>query len=345
MLSHFIASTLILQTAAAAPAAPAAPVAVAAAPAPAAVAAAPAAPARSWPAHQVVKMPSLSPTMARGNIVEWKKKIGEKISPGEVYCTVETDKATVDFESQEDGYLAKILVPSGTSDVTIGTVLAVLADDAADVPNLKDFDGSVKAAAPVAAAAAAAPTAAAAAPSTSSAGAASSGARVFASPLARAFAASSGVNLSGVAGTGPNSRIVKSDVQAHLLAAAAAPKQQAAPVAAAAAAAAPVAAAPKTAAPAAAPAVAEGGYKDIPHTNMRKVIASRLLESKNTIPHYYITVECEVDELMKCARCLICANLDFCIATVSHFIRYSRALLIHPSIVPLPIRSPGFARS
>ena len=94
------------------------------------------------PPHQVVKMPSLSPTMARGNIVEWKKKIGEKISPGEVYCTVETDKATVDFESQEDGYLAKILVPNGTADVTIGTVLAVLADDAADVPKLKDFTGA-----------------------------------------------------------------------------------------------------------------------------------------------------------------------------------------------------------
>jgi pyruvate dehydrogenase E2 component (dihydrolipoamide acetyltransferase) len=94
----------------------------------------------SLPAHQVLKMPSLSPTMTRGNIVEWKKKVGDKVSPGEVYCTVETDKATVDFESQEDGYLAKILIPGGTADVNVGTLVAVLADEAGDVAKFADFN-------------------------------------------------------------------------------------------------------------------------------------------------------------------------------------------------------------
>ena len=241
-------------------------------------------------------MPSLSPTMTRGNIVEWKKKVGDKVAPGEVYCTVETDKATVDFESQEDGFLAKILVPSGTADVTVGTLVAVIADSKEDVAAFGNFTG---AAAPAMAASAgvAASTggSVAASSSPSSSAAPSAGGRVFASPLAKTAAAAAGVNLASIVGTGPRSRIVKADVEDFVKAAAAAPKVAAVPVAAAAA-----APTPASAAAAAAPAAtSEGGYKDIPHTGMRKVIADRLLQSKTTIPHYYLTVECEVDELMK----------------------------------------------
>ncbi|KAG2427377.1 hypothetical protein HYH02_014597 [Chlamydomonas schloesseri] len=280
----------------------AAPAAEAPAPAaPKAAAAAPAKPAANLPPHQVLNMPSLSPTMSRGNIVEWKKKVGDSVAPGDVYCEVETDKATISWESQEEGFIARILLADGSKDIEVGTPALVLVEDKELVPVFADFTpGAPQAAAPAAAgpkAAPAAPVSAPAAPKAAHAAASrpaapassSAGGRLRSSPYARKLAAELGVQLQAVAGTGPGGRVVAADVQS-------APRGAAAAAAAA--------AAPKTAVPAAAGAAAAaaadagGDYTDIPHSQIRRVVARRLLESKQTVPHYYLTMDCNVEELL-----------------------------------------------
>ena len=192
------------------------------------------------------------------------------------------------FESVEEGYIAKILMPDGSADVPVGTPVAVLAENEADVKAFESFAaGGAAAEAPKAAAAApAAAKAESAAAPAAAASSASSGGRVIASPAARRVAGEQGVSLEGIQGTGPNSRILAADV-----------KEQGSVAKASA----PAASAPKAAA-AAAPSVAAssaGDYTDIPHSNVRRVIASRLSQSKQTIPHYYLSVDVQMDAVNK----------------------------------------------
>ncbi|APR54068.1 pyruvate dehydrogenase complex dihydrolipoamide acetyltransferase [Sphingomonas koreensis] len=237
-----------------------------------------------------IKMPALSPTMEEGTLAKWLVKEGDTVKAGDLMAEIETDKATMEFEAVDEGVIAKILIAEGTDGVKVGTVIAVLAGEGEDV--------SAAAAAPKAEApkAAEAPkeeakAAPAAAPAPVAAPAAASGDRVKASPLARRIAAEKGVELGSVSGSGPNGRIVKADVEGA--------KPGAAPAAAAPAA---PAAAPAAAAPAAPASV---WYDEsIPHeeeklSNIRKTIARRLTEAKQTIPHIYLTVDVQLDALLK----------------------------------------------
>ncbi len=240
-----------------------------------------------------ILMPALSPTMEKGNLAKWLKKEGDAIKSGDIIAEIETDKATMEVEAVDEGILAKIVVPEGTADVAVNEVIGVIAAEgedanAASAPAKAETPKAVeapKAEAPKAAPVAAAPAAPAAAPATSS------GQRPFASPLARRLAREAGLDLSKVQGSGPHGRIVEKDVEAAKTGGGA----KAAP-----------AAAPATAAPAAAPKhdqvrklFAPGSFEEIPHDGMRKTIARRLTESKQTIPHFYVTVDCELDALLK----------------------------------------------
>ena len=251
-----------------------------------------------------ILMPALSPTMEKGNLAKWLKKEGDTIKSGDIIAEIETDKATMEVEAVDEGILAKILVPDGTADVAVNEIIGVIAAEGEDV-NAASAPAKAEApkaeapkASPVAAAPASAPSPAAPA---ASAPASSGGERPFASPLARRLAKESGLDLSKVQGTGPHGRIVEKDIEA----AKAGGGAKAAPATAAASG---TAAAPK---PAAAPLAsglsddavrklfAPDSYEEIPHDGMRKTIARRLTESKQTIPHFYLTVDCELDALLK----------------------------------------------
>eukprot|EP00195_Chlamydomonas_chlamydogama_P014381 CAMPEP_0202890986 /NCGR_PEP_ID=MMETSP1392-20130828/1202_1 /ASSEMBLY_ACC=CAM_ASM_000868 /TAXON_ID=225041 /ORGANISM="Chlamydomonas chlamydogama, Strain SAG 11-48b" /LENGTH=545 /DNA_ID=CAMNT_0049574645 /DNA_START=324 /DNA_END=1961 /DNA_ORIENTATION=+ len=271
------------------PAAPKPPPPAAAAPA------APAAPKGNFPPHQVLNMPALSPTMSQGNIIEWKKKIGDTVAPGDLYCEVETDKATIGWEAQEEGFIAQLLKPAGTKDIAVGVPVVVLVEEKEAVAafasfTAEDAGGAPKAAAPAAAPAtpaaapAAAPKPAPAAPRAAAAPVAP-GERIKASPYAKKLASQAGVSLAGVAGSGPGGRIIAEDVNQAVASGKAGPAGAAAAVAA------------HSAGAVIAPAGAS--YVDIPHTQIRRITAQRLLESKRTIPHYYLTVECQVDAMLK----------------------------------------------
>ena len=269
----------------------------------------------SYPPHTVLNMPALSPTMEQGRIASWGKKPGDAVKPGDLLAEIETDKATVSFDSTEEGYIAKILVPAGT-EIPVGTPVAILVEDPDSIAAFENYSAG-GAAAPSAAAPSAAPAAAAPAAPAAPAAAAPSGpscsnrgvmplpgfdddekptqaaepqsnGRIIASPAAKAAAAERGIDLSQIQGTGPNRRIVKADVLEFT---------PAAKPAAAAASTTPAAAAAAAATSGAA--IPAGDYVDIPLSQMRKVIAQRLSQSKERIPHYYITVECQMDALLK----------------------------------------------
>jgi len=246
-----------------------------------------------------LKMPALSPTMEEGTLAKWLVKEGDEVKSGDILAEIETDKATMEFEAVDEGTIAQIVVPEGTDGVKVGAVIAIMAGEgedasaAASAPKKEEPKAEATSpapAAPKAEAPAPAPTPAAApapapAPAPASAPAPSSdGGRVKASPLARRLAEAQGVDLAALQGSGPGGRIVKADVEG---AAGKAPSQAAAPAAAAPA--------------AAAPALVE---TDIPHeeiklSNMRKTIARRLTEAKQTIPHIYLTVDIQLDALLK----------------------------------------------
>jgi pyruvate dehydrogenase E2 component (dihydrolipoamide acetyltransferase) len=237
-----------------------------------------------------ILMPALSPTMTEGNVSKWLKQEGDEVKAGDVIAEIETDKATMEVEAVDEGKLGKIVVPAGTEGVKVNDVIAVLLEEgesAADIattpqsapePAKKAADAKQKQ--PQAAAPKPAPAAtAAAAPK-----AAPSGNRVFASPLARRIAQEKGIDLAAITGSGPNGRIVRADVEK-----------------APAGAKAPPAAPQKGAALPAAPSF--GGFGEpefelIPHTTMRKTIARRLQESKQFVPHFYLTADCEIDKLL-----------------------------------------------
>jgi pyruvate dehydrogenase E2 component (dihydrolipoamide acetyltransferase) len=227
-----------------------------------------------------LKMPALSPTMEEGTLAKWLVKVGDSVSSGDLLAEIETDKATMEFEAIDEGVIKEILVAEGTDGVKVGTVIAVIAgedDDAAPAPK--------------AATAAPAPKAEAAAPPTPAVPVAApapvkaTGDRIIASPLAKRIAADKGIDLAGLSGTGPNGRIVKADLEGAKAGAAPTPTAAAAP-----------------SAPTPAPIAAI--ETDIPHevvklSNMRKTIARRLTESKQQVPHIYLTVDVRLDALLK----------------------------------------------
>jgi len=252
-----------------------------------------------------ILMPALSPTMEKGNLAKWLKKEGDKVKSGDVIAEIETDKATMEVEAVDEGTLAKILVPEGTQDVPVNDVIAVLAGDGEDVKAAgaaaasappkpaaaaeapaaaKPAPAPTPAPSPVPAAKAAAPAAAAPAPQTNGHG------RIFSSPLARRLAKEAGIELARINGSGPHGRVIARDVEQ-----AKSGKGLKAP-----------------AAPAGAPAIApgmsdkqiralyeDGSYEVIPHDGMRRTIAQRLTASVQTIPHFYLTMDCNIDLLVK----------------------------------------------
>jgi pyruvate dehydrogenase E2 component (dihydrolipoyllysine-residue acetyltransferase) len=266
-----------------------------------------------------ILMPALSPTMEKGNLAKWLKKEGDKVKPGDVIAEIETDKATMEYEAVDEGTLAKIVVPEGTPDVPVQTLIAVLAEEGEDVKAAAAVAGKgaapkpapPKAAspAPSAPAGAAAPVRAApaaqAAPQAREAPRAAAPPqvlspqrggreevarpnRVFSSPLARRLAREAGIDLARIQGSGPHGRVIARDVEA-----AKSGRGIMAP-----------------AAPMAAPAAQgladekilalfePGSYEVVSHDSIRKVIARRLLEAKLTIPHFYLTLDCNIDKLL-----------------------------------------------
>jgi pyruvate dehydrogenase E2 component (dihydrolipoamide acetyltransferase) len=245
-----------------------------------------------------ILMPALSPTMEEGKLAKWLVKEGDTVKSGDILAEIETDKATMEFEAVDEGRIGKILVPEGSEGVKVNAPIAVLLDEGekadavpaakaekteakADIPAaMKDIGAAVKAEAGKAEAPKAAPAPAA------------DGKRIFASPLAKRIAAQKGLDLSGIAGSGPRGRIVKSDVE-NAKPGAAKPAAGAAPAAASGAGIPGVAPLPdaRLLYPA-------GSYEETPHDSMRKAIAKRLTSAKTLIPHYYLTIDCNLDALM-----------------------------------------------
>lgn len=236
-----------------------------------------------------IKMPALSPTMEEGTLARWLVKVGDKVSSGDIMAEIETDKATMEFEAVDEGTIVSIAVEEGSEGVKVGTIIATLAgedEDPAEAAAAEPAPAPTKPAETATATAApAAPAAPAPAPSAPKSPPAS-GDRIIASPLAKRIAAQKNIDLASIAGSGPNGRIVKTDVEGG--------QANAASVAAPAEAA-------STSAPAAPATMPDFG---IPHEdeklgNVRKVIARRLTEAKQTIPHIYLTVDVHLDALLK----------------------------------------------
>jgi pyruvate dehydrogenase E2 component (dihydrolipoamide acetyltransferase) len=236
-----------------------------------------------------ILMPALSPTMSEGKLSRWLKKEGEEVKSGDVLAEIETDKATMEVEAVDEGFLAKIVVPDGTDAVAVNAVIGVLTEtkgESVDAPAASAPPAAPKAPpqetpTPVAATAAKPEPAPAPEPH---------GERVFASPLARRMAKQAGIDLASIKGTGPNGRIVKADLDKAPAGKAEAPKAASEPAA--------PPAAPK---PAAAPAPSNitAPHTKVPNSSMRKIIAKRLAESKQTVPHFYLTTHIEIDALLK----------------------------------------------
>src|ERR1700676_3699885 len=258
-----------------------------------------------------ILMPALSPTMEKGNLAKWLKKEGDKVKAGGVIAEIETDKATMEVEAVDEGTIARILVPEGTQDVPVNDVIAVLAGDGEDVkaagagaakpaassapPKATEAPAAAKPApapAPATPAAKAAPSAATPAPQATAPAPQTNGqGRIFSSPLARRLAKEAGIELARINGTGPHGRVIARDVEE-----AKSGKGLKAPAAA----------------PAGAPAIApgmsdkriralyeDGSYEVIPHDGMRRTIAQRLTASVQTIPHFYLTMDCNIGLLVE----------------------------------------------
>lgn len=238
-------------------------------------------------------MPALSPTMTQGNVGAWQKAVGDKISPGDALVEIETDKATMDFEFQEEGYLAKIILETGTKDVLVGKPIAVYVDEESDVSAFAEFTAEDAADADQSAAEAAVPqdvetksaptpapepTPAPAKPAADSTEKKSSkpidAGRIFASPAAKTIALQKGINLNEIKGTGPDGRIIKRDVENYKPSSA-------------------------TSQQSGASAGAISSYEDTPISSMRKTIATRLKESKATKPDYIVSSTVSVSKLLK----------------------------------------------
>ena len=255
------------------------------------------------PDHETLKMPALSPTMTEGTIVKWLKKEGDKVKPGEIMFEVETDKATVGYEVQDEVFLAKILEEEGKNKIQLGHPVAILVSKLDRVAAFKDYSPSSEPSTPVSASEPKITEEKPVLPSNpivveakkteekpTSAQPANN--RVFISPIAKNLAKEKEIDYKTLAGSGPNGRIVKADILAFeskkqdlkkqdL-------KQQESKK--------PVEALPIT--------EDRAGYKDVPHSSIRKVTAARLLESKQNIPHFYLTIDCKVDKLLSLRQAL-----------------------------------------
>ena len=238
-----------------------------------------------------ILMPALSPTMEKGNLARWLKKEGDKVKSGDVLAEIETDKATMEVEAIDEGVLAKIVVAEGTQDVAVNQLIAIIASEGEDVKAVA-ASGGAPAKAEVAAPVAAAPVAAAPVAAVAPVAKPSGDGRIASSPLARRLAKEAGLDLSAISGTGPHGRIVERDIKAAQAGGGAK---------------APAAQGAKPSAPAMAKGMSDetikklyepGSFEEIPHDSMRKVIASRLVEAKQTIPHFYLTVDCNLDALL-----------------------------------------------
>jgi pyruvate dehydrogenase E2 component (dihydrolipoamide acetyltransferase) len=254
-----------------------------------------------------ILMPALSPTMEKGNLAKWLKKEGDKVKSGDVIAEIETDKATMEVEAIDEGTIARILVPEGTQDVPVNDVIAVLASEGEDVkaasaakpsasaapPKVAETPAAAPAPASAAPKAAPPPAAAAPAPQAAAAPAAQSnghGGRVFSSPLARRIAKEAGVDVAMVTGTGPHGRVVARDVEQAKSGKGLKPS-----------------AAMPAGAPAMAPSMSDkqilalfepGSYEVVPHDGMRRTIAQRLTASVQTVPHFYLTMDCDIGKLL-----------------------------------------------
>ncbi|CAK7204700.1 pyruvate dehydrogenase complex dihydrolipoamide acetyltransferase component (E2) [Sporothrix eucalyptigena] len=246
----------------------------------------------SYPPHTIVKMPALSPTMTAGNIGAWQKKPGDAIAPGDVLVEIETDKAQMDFEYQEEGVLAKILKQTGDKDIAVGNPIAVLVEEGGDVSAFEGFTladaggdaapapAPAKEEAPAESAPTPTPTESASAPEpeeTSSTGRLQTALdrEPNIGAAAKRLAIEKGVKLDGLKGSGPGGKITESDVQKAVSSGSAA------------------------SAPSGAAAASGAAYEDIPLTGMRKTIANRLTESWNTNPHYFVSASLSVSKLQK----------------------------------------------
>jgi len=254
-----------------------------------------------------ILMPALSPTMEKGNLAKWLKKEGDKVKSGDVIAEIETDKATMEVEAVDEGTIAKILVPEGTQDVPVNNVIAVLAGDGEDVKAAgagaasappkpaaaAEAPASAKPApapSPAPAAKAAAPAAAAPAPQAAAPAAQTNGhGRIFSSPLARRLAKEAGIELARITGSGPHGRVIARDVEQ-----ARSGKGLKAPAAA-------------PGAPSIAPSMTDqqilalfepGSYEIVPHDGMRRTIAQRLTAATQTIPTFYLTIDCDIGRLL-----------------------------------------------
>jgi pyruvate dehydrogenase E2 component (dihydrolipoamide acetyltransferase) len=258
-----------------------------------------------------ILMPALSPTMEKGNIAKWLKKEGDQVKAGDILAEIETDKATMEYEAIDEGVIAKILVPEGTVDVAVNAPIAVLAAEGEDVKTAAAGAPAAKQVAPSPPAAAPKPAAApppspppspraaegregALMPASpiASAPAANGRGRIFASPLARRLAKAAGLDIARIAGTGPHGRIIAHDVEAAKSGGMALRAPLPTPVAAG-------------IAPVQAPSddkiralFEPGSYEVVPHDNIRKIIAQRLVLAKQTIPHFYLTISCTLDKLL-----------------------------------------------
>ncbi|MEK9936933.1 MAG: pyruvate dehydrogenase complex dihydrolipoamide acetyltransferase [Rhodobiaceae bacterium] len=250
-----------------------------------------------------ILMPALSPTMETGTLAKWMVAVGDTVRSGDVIAEIETDKATMEVEAVDDGVLASVMVEAGTEGVAVGTPIARLAEDGETVEDAAAAAAAPATAAPATAAPQAAPSqeavadtaavasapqpqaepvtpppAPSAAVSDTSSNTSSNTGRIFASPLARRIAAERGVDLAALSGSGPHGRILRRDVEAASVSA------------------------PAVATRTAAVAAIQGDSRVEPNSQMRKIIAARLQESKATAPHFYLTVDCEIDNLLAARR-------------------------------------------
>eukprot|EP00246_Nothoceros_aenigmaticus_P013245 TRINITY_DN447_c0_g1_i4.p1 TRINITY_DN447_c0_g1~~TRINITY_DN447_c0_g1_i4.p1 ORF type:complete len:536 (-),score=79.51 TRINITY_DN447_c0_g1_i4:454-2031(-) len=251
------------------------------------------------PSHQEIGMPSLSPTMTQGNIAKWRKKEGEKVVAGDVLCEIETDKATLEMESMEEGYLAKIIVGDGAKDIKVGQPICIVVEDESEISKFSTYEAADAPGdnkgnqSPLVEQQSRSPSTSASPSVMSESSRLSSspqGDRIFASPAAKKLADVKSISLSGVQGTGPEGRILRADVE-DLLASAPSPSYRTQP---------------QDEVPSI---TGDPDFTDIPITQIRRVIAQRLLISKQTIPHYYLSIEMHLDNL-NATRNQLNASLD-----------------------------------
>ena len=231
-----------------------------------------------------ILMPALSPTMTEGTLASWQVKEGDAIQSGQVLAEIETDKAVMEVEAVDEGVLAKILVPAGSESVAVNSVIALLAEEGEDPATISvpsNTSAPVNNSTNEAKASAVSPQAA---PQKSTSG--SSGTRIFASPLARRLGKEAGLDLASLKGSGPHGRIVKRDIETAI-AAGPAPK-----------------AAPTQAAIISTDLAGPAPYEVVPLNTMRKTIARRLSEAKSTVPHFYLSVDIELDQLLAARKAL-----------------------------------------